>query len=41
LLYVVGIGPGAPEVWFVNREPVDDMLARFAEGFEIIGTRNE
>jgi hypothetical protein len=41
LLYVVGIGPGAPEVWFVNREPVDDMLARFADGFEIIGTRNE
>jgi hypothetical protein len=41
LIYVVGIGPGAPEVWFVNREPVDDVLARFADGFEIIGTRNE
>lgn len=41
LIYVVGIGPGAPAVWFVNREPVDDVLARFADGFEIIGTRNE
>jgi hypothetical protein len=41
LIYLVGIGPGAPEVWFVNREPVDDVLARFADGFEIIGTRNE
>lgn len=41
LIYVVGIGPGAPEVWFVNREPVDDVLAHFADGFEIIGTRNE
>jgi hypothetical protein len=41
LIYVVGIGPGAPEVWFVNREPVDDVLAHFADGFEIFGTRNE
>jgi hypothetical protein len=41
LIYVVGIGPGAPAVWFVNREPVDDVLARFADGFEIIGIRNE
>jgi hypothetical protein len=41
LIYVVGVGPGAPAVWYVNREPVDDVLARFADGFEIIGTRNE
>jgi hypothetical protein len=41
LIYVVRVGPGAPAVWYVNREPVDDVLARFADGFEIIGTRNE
>lgn len=36
LIYVVGIGPGAPNVWYVNREPVDDVLAHFADGFEIM-----
>jgi hypothetical protein len=41
LIYVVGIGPGAPRVWYVNREPVDDVLARFADGFEIIGTQDK
>jgi hypothetical protein len=41
LIYVVGVGPGAPAVWYVNREPVDDVLARFADGFEIMGARNE
>lgn len=41
LIYVVGIGPGAPAVWYVNREPVDDVLAHFADGFEIMGTQDE
>jgi hypothetical protein len=41
LIYVVGIGPGAPDVWYVNREPVDDVLAHFAEGFEIMGTQDD
>jgi hypothetical protein len=41
LIYVVGVGPGAPTVWYVSREPVDDVLARFADGFEIMGARNE
>ena len=36
LLYVIGVGPGAPGVWYVNREPVDEVLANFAEGFEIL-----
>jgi hypothetical protein len=40
LIYVVGVGPGAPEVWYVNRQPVDDLLAQFAKGFEILYTTN-
>lgn len=36
LIYVVGIGPGAPRLWYINREPVDEVLAQFAEGFEIL-----
>jgi hypothetical protein len=41
LIYVAGTGPGAPKVWYVNREPVDDVLARFADGFEIMGGRDK
>jgi len=41
LLYVVGIGPEAPSVWYVNREPVDEVLAYFAEGFEILSTKDK
>jgi hypothetical protein len=41
LIYVVGTGPGAPKVWYVNREPVDDVLARFADGFEIMDGRDK
>lgn len=41
LIYVVGMGPGAPEVWYLNREPVDDVLAQFAKGFEILDTPNK
>ena len=41
LTYVVGTGAGAPNLWYVNREPVDDVLAHFAEGFEIMGTQSE
>jgi hypothetical protein len=41
LIYVVGIGPGVPEAWFVAREPVDEVLQQFAEGFEILGTRGQ
>jgi hypothetical protein len=41
LLYIVGIGPEAPRVWYVNREPVDEVLAYFADGFEIMGTQDE
>lgn len=41
LLYIVGIGPEAPSVWYVNREPVDEVLAYFAEGFEIFSTKDK
>jgi hypothetical protein len=41
LIYVVGVGPGAPTIWYVNREPVDDVLAHFAAGFDIVPTGNE
>jgi hypothetical protein len=40
-LHIVGIGPEAPRVWYVNREPVDEVLAYFAEGFEILSTKDE
>jgi hypothetical protein len=41
LIYVVGVGPEAPTVWYVNREPVDDVLARFADGFEIMASQKD
>jgi hypothetical protein len=40
LIYVIGIGPEAPRVWYVKREPVDEVLAYFAEGFEVLGTKD-
>jgi hypothetical protein len=39
LIYIIGIGPGAPSLWYINREPVDEVLAQFAEGFEILDGR--
>ena len=39
LFYAVGIGPDAPSLWYINREPVDDVLAQFAEGFEILDVK--
>jgi len=41
LLYVIGVGPEAPSLWYVKREPVDDVLDRFAEGFEIIDGKEQ
>ena len=41
LIYVIGIGPEAPRVWYVKREPVDEVLAYFAEGFEVLGTKDK
>ncbi|MGE5216013.1 MAG: hypothetical protein ACM3SP_03295 [Chloroflexota bacterium] len=45
LIYLIGIGPGSPDVWYVKREPVEEVLAQFADGFRILprkdeGTRN-
>jgi hypothetical protein len=36
LEYVVGLGPEAPRLWYVNRTPVEEILAQFADGFEIL-----
>lgn len=36
LIYSIGIGPDAPHLWYVRREPVEEMLANFADGFEIL-----
>jgi hypothetical protein len=41
LIYVIGTGPEAPRVWYVNREPVDQVLAYFAEGFEILDKKDK
>lgn len=41
LIYVIGTGPEAPRLWYVNREPVDEVLAYFAEGFEILGKKDK
>jgi hypothetical protein len=41
LLYIVGVGPEAPSVWYVNREPVEEVLAYFADGFEILSTKEK
>ena len=39
LIYVVGLGPGLKSSWFIQREPVDEVLARFADGFESLSRR--
>ena len=39
--YVIGIGPEIPTLWYVNREPVDEVLAQFANGFEILTPVNK
>jgi hypothetical protein len=41
LIYLIGTGPEAPRLWYVNREPVDEVLAYFAEGFEILSTKDK
>jgi len=41
LIYFVGIGPDAPSLWYVNREPVDEVLAQFAEGFKILDSKEQ
>ena len=35
LTYVVGTGRDAPHLWYISREPVDSVLAEFADRFEI------
>ena len=39
LIYTVGVGPEAPSLWYINREPADEVLAQFAEGFEILDVK--
>lgn len=41
LIYVVGIGPGAPSHWYIKREPADEVLGQFAQGFEIIAAKSQ
>lgn len=36
VLYYIGIGPEAPRVWYINRDPVDEVLVSFADGFKIL-----
>jgi hypothetical protein len=36
LIYVAGIGSEAPSLWYINREPADEVLEQFAAGFEIL-----
>lgn len=40
LIYTVGIGPTAPTLWYINREPVDEVLMQFAAGFEILDVKD-
>ena len=41
MIYFIGTGPGSPEVWYIKREPVDEVLAQFAEGFKIFSAKGE
>ncbi len=41
LIYVMGVGPGVKESWFVTRGPVDEVLERFADGFKIMSAREK
>ncbi len=38
LIYAVGVGPQMPTSWLIRREPVETILAQFAEGLEIRAT---
>jgi hypothetical protein len=40
LIYFIGIGPGAPSSWHIDRAPVDEVLAQFAEGFDIVDPKD-
>lgn len=36
LIYVIGLGSDLTNTWFIKREPLDEVLAQFADGLEIV-----
>lgn len=41
LIYVLGVGSGLKDAWFVKKAPADEVLARFAEGFQIMAAKDK
>ena len=35
LIYALGVGEGLKQMWFVKKGPADELLERFADGFQI------
>jgi hypothetical protein len=41
LIFVIGLGPGVKESWFIQWETVYKVLAQFVDGFEIVGAKKK
>lgn len=39
LIYVLGVGEGLKEMWFVKKGPAEELLQRFADGFQLMGAK--
>jgi len=39
LIYVLGVGEGLKDLWFVKKGPSDELLERFAGGFQIMAAK--
>ena len=40
LIYVLGVGSGLKDAWFVKKAPADEVLARFADGFRLVAAKD-
>jgi hypothetical protein len=41
LIYVLGVGSGLKDAWFVKKAPADEVLARFADGFRLVAAKDK
>lgn len=41
LIYVLGVGSGLKDAWFVKKAPADEVLARFADGFRLVTAKDK
>ena len=41
LIYVLGVGEGLKDMWFVKKGPADEILERFADGFQVFAAKEK